>query len=164
MKSKDYRLQTVLKLREHSRDEAGRKVARRLDELEEAKNELTRRQNDLLACYEKQDQKQLAMNEMLECGAMVRRVVEHRAFLGDLRESEQELQKCAEKQKKSVVRAETELETARDTLVDATRDFKAIETHRSKWVASVRTAAVRREQKASDEIGSILHGRRERNK
>lgn len=162
MKPKDYRLKTVLKIRESSRDEAGRRVAQRLEELENANTELNRRQNDLLACYEKQDQKQLAMNEMLECGTVVRNVVRHRAFLGDLRESEHQLKQFAEKQKESVVRAESDLDAARDTLIDATRDFKAIETHRSKWVATVRAAAVRRDQKASDEIGSILYGRRER--
>lgn len=162
MKPKDYRLKTVLKIRENAKVEAGRKVAVRLDELEAANTELNRRQNDLLACYEKQDQKQAAMNEMLECGTPVRNVVRHRAFLDDLRESEQQLKQSAEKQKKSVVRAENEVEAARDTLIDATRDFKAIETHRSKWAATVRTAAERREQKASDEIASILHGRRER--
>ena len=102
------------------------------------------------------------MNEELESGARVRTVVAHRAFLGDLRESEQELQKSADKQKQSVLRAEGELDTALDTLLDATRDFKAIETHRSNWVATARASALRREQKASDEIGSILYGRRER--
>lgn len=160
MKLKDYRLQTVLKMREKARDEAGRNVARRLDELEDAKNELNRRQNDLLTCYEKQDQKQLAMNEMLESGAPVRNVVRHRTFLDGLRESEQQLTESAEKQKRSVVRAEGDLDTARDELIETTRDFKAIETHRSKWAATVKKAAQRREQKASDEIGALLHGRR----
>lgn len=162
MKPKGYRLQTVLKIRENARDEAGRKVAQRLEELEEAKNELNRRQSDLLACYEKQDQKQLAMNEMLEGGTPVRNVVQHRTFLGDLRESEHQLEQFTEKQKKAVLRVENDLDAARDTLSDATRDFKAIETHKSKWVAGVRASGVRREQKISDEIGNVLYGRRER--
>jgi flagellar export protein FliJ len=149
-------------MRENARDEAGRKVAQRLDELEAAQNELNRRQNDLLACYEKQEKKQSAMNEMLERGTSIRNVVRHRTFLGDLRESEHQLKQVAEKQKKSVIRAESELDTARDTLIDTTRDFKAIETHKLKWAATVRTATMRRDQKASDEIGGILHGRRER--
>jgi flagellar export protein FliJ len=161
MKPKNYRLQAVLKIREIARDEAGRKVARRLDELDDAQNELNRRQNDLLTCYEKQDQKQLAMNEILEGGAPVRSVVEHRAFLGELRESERQLKQFAEKQKQSVVRAEKEVDTARESLVEATRDFKAIETHRSKWVSALQKGKARHEQKASDEIAGILHQRRE---
>lgn len=159
MKPKDYRLQTVLKMRENARDEAGRRVALRLDELEQAQNELIRRQNDLLACYAKQDRKQMAMKEMLESGTRVGNVVGHRAFLDSLRESEQQLKESAEKQKRSVMRAEKDLDTARDGLMEATREFKAIENHKTKWAAAVRTAASRREQKASDEIGSILHGR-----
>lgn len=162
MKTKDYRLQTVLKMRKNARDEAGRLVALRLNELDDANNELNRRQNDLLACYEKQDQKQSAMNEMLEAGTQVKNAIRHRAFLDDLRASEHQLKEVAEKQKRSVLRAENELDSARDHLVEATRDFKAIETHKSKWSAAVKTAVVRREQKASDEIGGILHGRREK--
>lgn len=161
MKPKDYRLQTVLKIRESARDEAGRLVAQRLEELDTANTELSIRQNELLACYEKQDQKQVAMNEMLESGTLARNLIRHRVFLDDLRESEYQLKQSAEKQKKTVMRAENELDTARDTLIDATRDFKAIETHRSKWAAGVKTVAARRDQKASDEIGSILYGRRE---
>lgn len=164
MKPKDYRLQTVLKMRENARDEAGRIVAQRLTELEDAQNELSRRQNDLLACYSKQDQKQFAMNEMIENGTRIGNVVAHRTFLDGLRESEHQLKESAEKQKRSVMRAEKDLDTARDGLIEATRDFKAIENHRSKWSASVRAAAARREQKASDEIGGILHGRAKRSK
>lgn len=161
MKPKEYRLQTVLKLREKARDEAGRIVARRLDELETAQFELARRQNDLLACYEKQDQKQIAINEILDRGAKIRHVVDHRAFLDQLRESELQLKESAENQKKAVFRAEAELDSARDALIEATCDFKVIETHRSKWAANIRTDSARREQKVSDEIGRILHGRRE---
>lgn len=160
MKAKDYRLQTVLKMRGIARDEAGRKVARRIEELDDAKAELSRRQSDLLACYEKQDQKQSAIEKMLERGTRARKVVEQRAFMGHLRESEQELKEHAENQKKLVVRAEDDLDSARNVLIGATKDFKAIETHKSKWTASVRTAAARRDQKTSDEIGSILHGRK----
>lgn len=162
MKPKDYRLKTVLKIRGTARDEAGRVVAQRLEGLENANVELIRRQNDLLACYEKQEQKQVAMNETLESGTLAGNIIRHRVFLEDLRDSEYQLKQSAEKQKKSVLKAENDLETARDALIDATRDLKAIETHRSKWAAEVKTTAARRDQKASDEIGSILHGRRER--
>ena len=160
MQPKKYRLQTVLKLRENARDEAGRRVALRLDELEAAKSELSRRQKELLACYEKQDQERSAIDEMLETGVQVRRDVQHRRFLEDLRESERELEASAEKQKKTVSRAEREVDSARESLIEATREFKAIETHRTNWHDAVRTAAARRDQKASDEIGNILYGRR----
>lgn len=149
-------------MRKNARDEAGRVVAQRLSELDDANDELSRRQNDLLACYEKQNQKQLAMDEMLEAGTPIKNAVRHRTFLKDLRSSEHHLEELAEKQKRSVLMAENEVDRARDTLMDATRDFKAIENHKTKWVDANRAATARREQKASDEIGSILYGLREK--
>ena len=161
MKPNTYRLQTVLKLRENARDDAGREVAHRLDALEAAKAELTRRQNELLACYDKQDREQSAVNQMLDRGVQVHSVVQRRRFLEELRESERQLKERADQQKAAVLRAERDLDAARDALIEATREFKAIETHRSNWLVSVRSAAARRDQKASDEIGNILYGRRD---
>lgn len=146
-------------MRKNARDEAGRVVAQRLNELDTANSELNRRQNDLLACYEKQDQKQSAMDNLLEAGTQVKNAIRHRAFLDELRRSEDELRELAETQKKSVLIAENELDRARDGFIEATRDFKAIETHKTKWSENVRNETARREQKASDEIGSILYGR-----
>ncbi len=159
MRSKDYRLQTVLKIRANAKDEAGRLLSERMQELDEANAELNHRQTDLLACYEKQDRKQAAMIDLLECGTRIGDAIRHRTFLEDLRESETQLKESTEKQKDTVLRAENKLENARDKLVDATRDFKAIETHRTKWVEGVLMAAARREQKIGDEIGAILYGR-----
>lgn len=160
MKLKDYRLKTVLKIRENAKDEAGRTVARRLEELDEAEQELTRKQSDLLACYEQQDQNQSAVDRILNDGARARSVLGYRSYLNDLRERENELKRSAEKQRRVVERAENEVDAAKDILIAAVKDHKAIETHRSQWLTAQRTGKLRIEQKLSDELGGILAGRR----
>ena len=159
MKSKKYRLQTVLTIRSRVRDEAARHVALRYEQLANAEEELLKRQRNLQTCYEKQSQAKTAMNAELDKGIQAKGVVSHRIFLKDLRDQEIDLKDAVEKQKIAVKRAEDEVEIAREKLVEAAKELKAIEVHKDNWQTAEKISENRREQKLSDEIGSILHGR-----
>lgn len=159
MKAKKYRLQTVLTLRSRAKDEAARLVALRYEQLASAEEELLKRQRNLQSCYEKQTQAKTAMNEELDQGIQAKGVVSHRIFLKDLREQEIELKDAVEKQKTKVKRAEDEVEAARGKLVEAAKELRAIEVHKENWLTAEKTTENRHEQKLSDEIGAILHGR-----
>lgn len=161
MKAKKYRLETVLGIRNRVKDEAARIVALRLQQLQAAEEELVRRQMKLQACYERQNQAQGTMNDELRRGIQARSVLAHQNFLNDLRNLESELKSDVEKQIGAVTRAEKELEAAREKLAEAARDLKSIEVHKANWQISEQRERGRREQKISDEIGAILHGRRE---
>ncbi len=160
MKAKKYRLETVLGIRNRAKDEAARQVARRLQQLQNAEEELNRRQKKLQACYEKQNQAQTQMNEELTKGIQARNILAHQNYLNDLRKMEIELKSDVEKQIQAVSKAEKELETAREKLIEAARELKSLEVHKANWQISEKTEQNRREQKISDEIGAILHGRR----
>jgi flagellar export protein FliJ len=159
--TKKYRLETVLGIRNRVKTDAARAVAHRLEQLQSAEEELSRRQQKLQACFEKQALAQAAMNEELAKGIQARGVLAHQNYLNDLRKLEVELKNEVEKQIQIVTRAETELETAREKLSEAARDLKSIEVHKENWIISQEKEKSRREQKISDEIGAILHGRRE---
>ncbi len=157
---KKYRLQTVLSIRSRAKDEAARFVALRLEQLAQTEEELTRRQRNLQMCFEKQNRTQTVMNDQLNKGIQAKGVISHRVFLKDLREQETELKASVEQQKNAVKRAENEVETAREKLIEAAKELKAIEVHKETWQTAERIEENRREQKIGDEIGSILHGRR----
>lgn len=159
MKAKKYRLETVLDIRRRAKDEAAQIVALRFQQLEQAEAELSRRRMLLQACYEQQDQAQKKMYEELDKGIRVQNVVVHKEFLSDLKNKEAELQADVDKQIQAVARAEKEVEKARESLIESARELKSIETHKSNWQTAVRVEENRREQKISDEIGAILHGR-----
>jgi flagellar export protein FliJ len=161
MKAKKYRLETVLGIRHRTRDEAARQVAVRLQHLQAAEEELARRQRKLQACYEQQNKAQASMNEELRKGIQAQNVLAHQNYLNDLRKLEIELKADVEKQIQTVTKAEKELETAREKLSETARDLKSIEIHKENWQDSQNKEKNRREQKISDEIGAILHGRRE---
>jgi flagellar export protein FliJ len=160
MKAKKYRLETVLGIRGRAKDEAARQVAVCLQKLESAEEELARRQRALQTCYEQQNKAQALMNEELSQGVQARNILAHQNYLNDLRKLEIELKEEVEKQIQTVTKAEKELETAREKLSETARDFKSIEVHKENWQVSQQNEKNRREQKLSDEIGAILHGRR----
>ncbi|MDQ3801642.1 MAG: flagellar export protein FliJ [Acidobacteriota bacterium] len=160
MKSKKYRLETVLEIRGRAKDEAARAVAARLEQLARAEAELNRRTAELGNCRERRRAAQNAMFTELSGGTQARSVTAHKDFLSHLKETEIELEAAVEQQKQAVAAAEREVERARERLIEAAKDLKAIELHKSSWKIAERTSAARREQKISDEIGAILHGRR----
>jgi len=160
MKAKKYRLETVLDIRNRAKEEAARQVALRFQQLEKAEEELMRRRRNLQNCYEKQNRAQTKMAEDLSKGLQAQSILAHQNYLNDLRKQEIELQKEVDKQIQTVANAEKEVEKAREKLIEAARELKAIEVHKENWQSVERIAENRREQKISDEIGSILHGRR----
>ena len=159
--AKKYRLETVLGIRARAREEAARQVALRLQNLQAAEEELARRQRALQNCYEQQNKAQNLMNEELAGGIQARGVLAHQNYLNDLRQLEVELKADVEKQIGVVAKAEKELETAREKLVESARDLKSIEVHKANWTVAQEKESAKREQKISDEIGAILYGRRE---
>ena len=161
MKAKKYRLETVLGLRRRAKDEAAQLVARRLEQLARAEQELARRRQALQACYERQTAAQRQMNEELARGLPARSILAHQHFLNDLRQTESELAAAVEKQIAVVKNAERDVEAAREKLIEAARELKSIETHKEQWQTAERREEGRRAQKIGDEIGAILHGRRE---
>lgn len=158
MALKKYRLETVLTIRAAAKTEAARQIALRYEKLTRAEEELNRRQMSLQACFECQNRAQAALREDLTIVSQARKILAHKNYLRDLRNLEAELQTAVEQQKKAVVKAEVEVEAARGKLIEAARELKAIETHKANWQTAESAAAGRREQKLSDEIGSILHG------
>lgn len=160
MKAKKYRLETVLGIRSRAKDEAAKVVALRLQQLQTAEEELARRQRNLQNCYDRQNKAQTTMSEELRQGIQAHGILAHQNYLNDLRALEIELKNEVEKQINAVGKAEKELEAAREKLVETARDVKAIEIHKENWQTTEKKIAEKREQKISDEIGAILHGRR----
>jgi flagellar export protein FliJ len=160
MKAKKYRLETVLGIRHRARDEAARLVALRLEQLQAAEEELNRRQLNLQNCYERQNQAQILMNEELNRGIQARNILAHQNYLNDLRKLEIDLKIEVEKQIQILGKVEKELEAAREKLSESARDLKSIEIHKANWQVSRQKEENKRDQKISDEIGAILHGRR----
>jgi flagellar export protein FliJ len=162
MPKNKYKLQPVLDVRERAKQEAAQGVATRRAQLAEAEAELLRREQAVMDCQTRQTLAQAEMLREIESGTEARQVVAHRTHLADLREAERDLKNHVEQQKAVVTRAESNLEAALAALIESSRELQVIEKHRASWSEQTRRVEQRREQKVSDEIGSIIYGRRGR--
>jgi flagellar export protein FliJ len=95
-------------------------------------------------------------------GTEARHMVAHRAHLSDLRTMEAELKERVAQQQAAVQRLRGELDAALDALIEASKEVQVIEKHKEGWQQQARRAEERRQQKLSDEIGSIMHGQKKR--
>ena len=159
MDAKKYRLETVLEVRNRAKDEAARAVSMRMQKLELEESELFRRRTDLESCLERLEKAQTVMSEGFAKGIQAKDALAHQLFLDDLRKNEITLRAAMSEQTEAVSLAARELEAARSNLIEATREVKAIETHKMNWETTQKSETDRKVQKIDDEIGAILHSR-----
>ena len=155
-------MQPVVDMREKAKQEAGRLVSLKREQLFQAEMELKRCEQAVEDCRQQQKEVKTRMLKEAEEGIEAHNIVGYRTHLSDLRKKEEELIVEVEKQRNVVARAETELENALAALIDASKELKVIETHRENWHEQRRREFEKREQKLNDEIGAILYERSER--
>ena len=159
MKKKNYRLNTVVEVRRKGKEAASRKVLLRRAELDKEKLELKRRKLALENHRNDIDYAETRLSDELEQGVTASAVVSHRSYIEGLREMETEMTRALETQKESVLNAESDLESAIQTLTEASRELSVIEKHKEKWQTNEKKRVTKQEQKILDEISSILHER-----
>ncbi len=157
MPKQKYRLETVLEIRDKAKKEAAQLVGVRRAQLAAAEDELERCHQAVRDNLQKQREQQDLMFAEINQGAEVRRAMDFRIHLTDLREIELDLRANVVKQEKVVEQAALELEKALEFLAEATKEVKVIEKHKETWRSNIKLETERKEQKLNDEIGAILY-------
>lgn len=150
----------MLNVRDNAKQAAAKLVAARRAQVAEAEAELRRREQAVADCRARQKELRARMLEELAGGMGAGRALAGREFLDGLREQESDLTESVGEQQRALGRAEAELEKSVAALIEASREVQVIEKHREEWLRRARRAEQRGEQKISDEIGAIMHGRR----
>jgi flagellar biosynthesis chaperone FliJ len=156
MAKPNYRLQIVLDIRKKAQEKAAKITAEKRLLLVAAEAELLRRQEAVKGCRRQQmearNQMYMAAAEGINAGEWLI----HRTHLSDLKRLEQQLVAAEEEQSAVVGRAECELEKAIAGFIEASRQARMIETHKESWQEQTQREEELRQQKVSDEIGSLL--------
>jgi flagellar export protein FliJ len=138
-----FRLQPVLKLRQHAEDERKRDLARALAEEQRRKDAVLR------LAESRRDQVELLRGGQRAAELDVRGLIEHRQYIGLLeREIHLEL--------RHVALAEHETEARRRGLVEARRNRKALDVLRSRFDERQRQRAEKLESAETDEGASMV--------
>lgn len=157
MKPDKYKLHPVLRLREQAQQDAARELVLRRERWQAAEAELQRRILAVENCRQQQAEARQEMIEAARHGIAARHLLTHRTHIADLKRMEGELLEAVSQQQEVVRRTLMELERARNALLEAAKELQVIEKHHEAWQQRTRREQIRREQKANDELGMILH-------
>jgi flagellar export protein FliJ len=152
-----YRLQPVLDKRQKIKEDAEKALGaaqKKLDEEKKKEDECIQLVNQ--AKQRKEEAKAEMSRKMLEEKLEVQKIRMHKDYLKSL---DFEIKKAEEKldeQRTRVKAAEQVVVQRRNELVEATKEYQAIEKHKEKWATSIKKEMEEAEQKEAEEIGNVL--------
>ena len=159
----DYRLQTLLQIRERAEEEAKNAFAQAMQVLNKAKAEQKRLEEDLAQRKAQRKARVLAyFDEMMSKGVGINNMAMMGRFEQRLKDEEAEVALDIERQKEMVKVAEKGVELRRLEMAEAAKELKAIEKHKEKWGVQLKKERDDREQMSQEEIGSALFLARQR--
>ena len=158
-----YRLQTLLEMRERAEEEAKQAFSEAVKALAAEQKKLKALEEDLdRRKAERKVKVQAYMAEVMKKGANPTSMTQMNRFEERLKDEEAQVALDIERQKEAVREAEKLVEQRRVEMAEAAKEKKAIEKHKENWVKQVKHERDQREDLAQEEIGNTLHLQRTR--
>lgn len=157
----NYRLQTLLEMRERTKKEAEEYFAQAMNALAEEEAKLKEEEDSLERMIEDRQRRREEYSRKLAAGEM--KITDQSStyrYIERLKEHELDQQTIIDAQEEQVREAKREVERAQEALVAATQDLKALEKHKEKWAEQVRRERMLREEGVMDEIGQAIFQQR----
>jgi flagellar export protein FliJ len=153
----DYRLQTLLEMRERAKEDAEQAFAEAMTALAKEKAALKTLQEDLERRKAERKAKIAAyLQEVMAKGVQAGGLSSLNRFEDRLKDEEAQVGLEIERQDLAVKDAEKVVDEKRFAMAEAAKELKAIEKHKEKWVKQVRTERDMREELSQEEIGNAL--------
>ncbi len=156
-----YRLQTLLEIRERAKKEAEEAFALAMRQLADEEARLKEEEDHLERMIEDRHRRRAEYARQLASGEM--KITDQSnayRYIDRLKEKEIEQQTVIDAQRAQVREAEKAVKRAQEILVTATQDMKALEKHKEKWAEEVRRERMMKEEDALDEIGQSIFQQR----
>ncbi len=152
-----YRLQPVLDKRQKIKEDAEQALGAAQKKVEEEqRKEQECVQLVIQAKQRKEDAKAEMNRKMLEEKLEVGKIRQHKDYLKSLDFEIKKAEEKLEEQKRRVKAAEEIVIQKRNDLVEATKEYQAIEKHKENWATTLRKQMDEAEQKEAEEIGNVL--------
>lgn len=158
-----YRLQTLLEIRERAEEAAKQAFSEAMQALAKEKAELARLEEELeTRKAERKAKVQAYLQEVMQSGAGAGGMAAMNRYEQRLKDEEAQLALEIERQKEAVEAAEQVVEQRRAEMAEAAKEKKAIDKHKEGWQKEVRLERDRREELTQEEIGNALFLARQR--
>ncbi len=153
-----YRLQTLLEMRERAEEAAKQAFSEAMQELAKQQKELLRLEQDLEKRKRERKAKVAAyLQEIMAKGVGVSGLTQMNRYENRLKDEEAQLALEIERQKEVVKQAEKLVEQRRFEMAEAAKEKKAIEKHKESWAKQVKYERQMKEELVQEEIGNALY-------
>ena len=150
---KEYRLKTLLQLRERKKEEAERYLGECMKALREEQQRLRDMEEELERMIANREARAREYAEKAMRGEMsAQAAVAANLYIERLKEQEEMQQNAIEGQKAVVAQRQDEVDGARQDLIVANQEMKALEKHREKWEEQIKKEQMAKEEDMLDEI------------
>lgn len=157
-KQPDYRLQTLLGLREKAKSEAERNLGDCLRILKTEQERLEEMQAELRRMIASREAKSRDYAEKQMRGEMsAQAMIGAQAYLERMKELEEGQERAIDGQKRVLENKERDVEVARGVLVEANQELKALEKHKEKWEAKIKKERQAKEESELDELAQTMY-------
>lgn len=157
-KQPDYRLQTLLGLREKAKDEAERHLGDCVRILKEERERLADMEAELRRMVASREAKSRDYAEKQMRGEMsAQAMIGAQAYIERMKELEEGQERAIDGQKQVVENKKVDVEQARGLLVEANQELKALEKHKEKWADKIKKEQQSKEEAELDELAQTMY-------
>ena len=157
-KQPEYRLETLLGLREKAKSEAERHLGDCLRILKEEEERLTQMEAELKRMVASREAKSRDYAEKQMRGEMsAQAMIGAQAYIERMKELEEGQKRAIDGQERVVDNKKQDVDQARILLVEANQELKALEKHKEKWAEKVKTERITKEEAELDELAQTMY-------
>lgn len=152
-----YRLQIVLDKRQKIKEDAEKNLGDAQNAVLEQQKIEEERVRDVEKAKKRKDDERAELNrKTMEGQLSIEKIKMGKEFLKTLDFEIKKAQEKLEQQRVKVQEAKDFVEKRRAELVEATKEFQAIEKHKEKWLEQSKKEMEAKEQEEQEEIGNVL--------
>lgn len=153
-----YRLQTLFEIRAREKKEAEDAFAEAQKSVNEEQRRLDEMKAELAAKVEYREKKRQEYSEKAAQGELnIHAITSGQRHIERLKEEEAAYEVEIDKQRERLQEAEKVLEQKREEMINANREFKAMEKHKEKWEKKKKREISLKEEDAAEEIAQSLY-------
>lgn len=160
-KKPDYRLQTLFQIREKAKGEAEDFYAQRQRELLEQEKILEEMKQKLAGMEKARRDRKADYADRLAAGELkITEVTANDRHIERMKQEELAYSIDIQRQKESLAEYEERVDLAKEAMLKATQDFKALEKHKEKWAEGVKRELRIKEEEAVEDISQAQYFKR----
>lgn len=160
-KKPDYRLQVLFQIREKAKGEAEELYALRQRELAEQEKILADMKTNLKGMEAARRERKREYAEKLAAGELkITQVTANDRHIDRMKQEELAYSVDIQRQKELLAEFEERVEEAKEAMLQATQDFKALEKHKENWSTEVKRELQLKEEEAVEDISQAQYFKR----